>query len=71
MRLPAPHMAAATSMLDVCYWTGFQWGVCRAFHGENFSTPELHQWRMELTSVPDPLHAEAGRGYRDGLALKR
>jgi hypothetical protein len=47
------------------YWRGYQRGLRRRYHGENFETEANHQKWLSL--VNDDYHREAGRGYRSGF----
>jgi DNA-binding transcriptional regulator YiaG len=48
------------------YWTGYQNGLRRRFHGEAFCTQAQHdQWMAEVRSE-GPEQKERGQGYRDG-----
>lgn len=63
------QMAKAKTFIDLHqntdYWTGYQRGLRRAYHGETFGTEEEHaQW---LAFVDDSGREDLGRGYRDGL----
>jgi hypothetical protein len=43
------------------FWTGYQRGMRRHYHGEKFGTSEEHeQW---LALIDDKTRAELGRGY--------
>jgi len=53
----------------VDYWMGYQRGLRRRYHGENFGTLEEHIKWMSLSGDSDPSRAERGRGYRDGYGL--
>jgi hypothetical protein len=39
------HRDGASDLAGVLYWIGYEQGWHRRFHGENYSTPELHTWR--------------------------
>lgn len=52
------------------YWAGYQRGLRRAYHGENFGTEDEHQKWCSLEGESDPARAERGRGYRDGLSIE-
>ena len=47
------------------FWTGFQRGLRRKFHGENFGTDEEHEKWMSLTL--DDTRRQLGIGYRLGF----
>jgi hypothetical protein len=49
----------------VDYWTGYQRGLRRRFHGEDFGTDAEHELYMGLVEDRDPGRAARGRGYRD------
>ena len=46
------------------YWRGYQRGLRRRFHGENFGEPGEHEKWLSL--IHDETRRELGRGYRDG-----
>lgn len=49
------------------YWSGYQRGLRRAYHGSDFGTEEEHEaWSKAIKST-DPSRKQRGRGYRDGL----
>ena len=48
------------------YWQGYQRGLRRQYHGDNFGTDEEHELWMDLIHDPDLNRSERGRGYRDG-----
>ena len=48
------------------YWTGYQRGLRRRYHGESFGTDEEHELWLSLKGDSDPARDERGRGYRDG-----
>lgn len=50
------------------YWTGYQRGLRRHYHGERFGTDEEHAQWMAMADAPDRTQADRGRGYRDGFA---
>ena len=52
---------------DSDYWMGYQRGLRRRFHGENFGTDEEHEMWMQLYEDSDDVRANRGRGYRDGF----
>lgn len=52
---------------ELDYWAGYQRGLRRRFHGENFGTDEEHEIWMGLLNDFDPSRSERGRGYRDGF----
>ena len=45
------------------YWAGYQRGLRRAYHGENFGTPEEHKLWLSLSSSDDETRRERGYGY--------
>ena len=49
------------------YWMGYQRGLRRAYHGENFGTAVEHLMWCELKYSPDESRRMRGDGYRDGL----
>jgi hypothetical protein len=49
------------------FWTGYQRGLRRAFHGENFGTAEEHNLWLSLVDDADPMRRQRGRGYHAGL----
>jgi DNA-binding transcriptional regulator YiaG len=48
------------------YWTGYQNGLQRRFHGENFCTQAQHDAWMDEIDNENPDMKERGQGYRDG-----
>lgn len=49
------------------YWTGYQRGLRRAYHGENFGTPKEHLLWLTAVNSDDTMRHQRGQGYRDGL----
>ena len=49
------------------YWIGYQRGLRRAYHGENFGTEREHTLWLEAVNSDDPMRMARGEGYRDGL----
>jgi len=51
------------------YWTGYQRGLQRAYHGESYGTPEEHAlWLGANDNYGDnPIWRLRAEGYRDGL----
>jgi hypothetical protein len=52
---------------DPAYWCGYKRGLQRAHHGRRFSTNTDHYAWLDFARDVDPVVAELGRGYRDGL----
>lgn len=50
------------------YWIGYQRGLRRAFHGENFGTAKEHSLWLDAADSNDLLRKQRGQGYRDGLS---
>ena len=50
------------------YWAGYQRGLRRAFHGDDYGTEEEHTLWSRLAERPNPTHQEQGEGYLAGLA---
>lgn len=50
------------------YWTGYQRGLRRAYHGTKFGTQAEHKLWMSLIDDPDESREQRGLGYRDGWA---
>jgi len=48
------------------YGAGYQRGLRRLYHGDNFGTEQEHLQWMDLGTEGD-LREELGRGYRDGF----
>jgi len=64
------EMARAENMAKMekeNYWRGYQRGLRRAYHGENFGTPEEHEKFLNAANSPDERQKETGRGYADAL----
>ena len=63
------EMAKAKAFITVGerpdYWAGYQRGLRRKFHGENFGTYDEHELWMGLSDDLDLSRAEKGKGYRD------
>ena len=57
--------------LKIQYWYGYQRGLRRAFHGENFGTSAEHEKYLDLIEDADEGRQELGKGYRDGLLIER
>ena len=57
----------------VCYWEGYQRGLCRAYYGEVFGSQEEHERWMSFAEddKANDFLQERGRGYVDGLAARR
>jgi hypothetical protein len=51
------------------YWHGYRRGLRRAQFGERFGTEHEHDQWMAMSRSAEPVVAERGRGYRDGLAF--
>lgn len=51
------------------YWAGYQRGLRRSYHGENFGTDEEHEKWLSLINGLDDGRKQRGQGYRDGLAF--
>jgi hypothetical protein len=49
------------------YWEGYIRGLCRAYYGEHFETPEEHKKWLSLLGDEDASQKERGEGYREGL----
>jgi hypothetical protein len=49
------------------YWNGYQRGLRRKHHGENFGTEAEHQLWLSLIDDEDDTKRQRGEGYRDGL----
>jgi len=49
------------------YWAGYQRGLRRAHHGENFGDPGEHEKWLSLIDDEDEARRQRGEGYRDGL----
>ena len=49
------------------YWSGYQRGLRRALHGENFGTDIEHNQWLDAINADDDSHQQRGLGYRDGL----
>jgi hypothetical protein len=52
------------------YWTGYERGLRRLYHGKKFGTSEEHEKWLSLTADSVPARAERGEGYLDGLSGK-
>jgi hypothetical protein len=52
------------------YWTGYQRGLRRAYHGEAFGTMQEHTLWLEAASSDDAMRRQRGQGYRGGLRGK-
>jgi hypothetical protein len=52
------------------YWLGFRRGLRRAYYGKVFGSDAEHAWWLAMADSIDRYHAECGRGYRDGLAVR-
>ena len=52
------------------YWSGFQRGVRRLYHGENFGTPAEHEQWLNC-DTGDGIRAELQLGYRTGFYYDR
>ena len=60
--------AADTDRAD--YWRGYQRGLRRAYHGENFGTADEHSLWLSLIERDDDRSKQRGQGYRDGIAVE-
>jgi len=54
---------------NASWWAGYQRGLRRAHHGEDFGTQEEHELWLSAAESTDPGRAALGRGYRAGLTL--
>jgi len=52
------------------YWQGYQRGLSRAYHGEDFGTDAEHELWLSLADDIDDTMAERGRGYRAGFYFR-
>lgn len=52
------------------YWQGYQSGLRKQVHGEEFGNPDEHESRLNAIESPDKSRADYGRGYQDGLNFK-
>jgi hypothetical protein len=59
----------ATDPMQSDYYAGYIRGLRRAYHGENFGTPQEHDIRIALVNSEDESQKKQGLGYRDGLAF--
>ena len=50
------------------YYAGYQRGLRRAYHGDNFGTEQEHELWLLLVDSPYADRHERGLGYVDGLA---
>lgn len=50
------------------YYAGYQRGLRRAYHGENFGTEQEHELWLSLAERRDAASQERGEGYLAGLA---
>jgi len=60
------HKAKAMQPENQDYWMGYQRGLRRLHHGENFGTEEEHALWMAAIDSDDESRSTRGRGYRDG-----
>jgi hypothetical protein len=72
------EMRRAEAMRKTCYdpmmsdyWAGYIRGLRRAYHGENFGTPEEHALWLAAVNSEDKSRKQRGRGYSDGLAFDK
>jgi len=62
------HRAKAMQQLeDQDYWHGYQRGLRRRYHGENFGTEDEHALWMAAIDSDDESRSARGQGYRDGF----
>jgi len=53
---------------SAAYRRGYERGLRRLYHGQDFGTQEEHDKFLSLVGDVDPDRAETGRGYADGFA---
>ena len=49
------------------YWSGYQQGLRRRYHGEKFGTDNEHELSMSLAGDDTQDRADRSCGYRDGF----
>ena len=59
-----------TDVFNADYWAGYQRGLRRAYHGENFGTADEHARWLSLVERDDERSRRRGQGYRDGIAFE-
>ena len=52
------------------YWAGYQRGLRRAYHGENFGTESEHALWLATINNEDISKQQRGKGYRDGSRIR-
>ena len=55
------------AMPEPFYWSGYKRGLQRGYLGGRFSSTTDHFAWLDLRNDRDPLLAELGRGYQEGL----
>lgn len=60
-RAEAMRRMESDNPFNADYWAGYQRGLRRAYHGENFGTAEEHKLWMSL-SGPDESRKQRGMG---------
>lgn len=58
----------STDPLEAEFWTGYQRGLRRHYHGEKFGSAGEHNVWSALFDDPDPIRKMRGLGYRIGFA---
>ena len=48
------------------YWSGYQRGLRRRFHGENFGTDKEHELWVSMVNSRDERRRRLGKGYKAG-----
>ena len=68
------EMIRVKTMMDVGddqnYCMGYQRGLRRKFHGENFGTDDEYNLWLSAADSSDPSRKHRGQGYHDGYNLK-
>lgn len=58
-----------TELFRAEYWTGYQRGLRRAYHGAKFGEPGEHEKWLAAANSDDESRKQRGIGYRDGIVF--
>ena len=67
-RARAAKIFKETDHENADFWSGYERGLRRLYHGERFGTPDEHVLWMSLIDDQDEARKMRGLGYRYGFA---
>lgn len=66
----AKTMQSVSGYPESDYWIGYQRGLRRNYHGNNFGTEQEHNAWLTGVDSEDESRKQRALGYRDGLKCK-